>query len=536
MYWESKRKLDELNERLRLAKKEGDSAPVLVHATEDAASVIQETAMPAQITPTPNLETNSIANTAGSQTASIARTTDHILEITPNKPVTKSEAVIAIDSVINQPTMSLSPEHGSIVGETPSTDFKILPQEINATNYLIVNQEVQEIGESMELLKKLADPAEDTEDLISEDLRGFAVAAKQPLNLPIPDIKSSTEISKITANALGSGNNELKDIDHEIIYEPDFEDIDSSTASASNILEISDLNKSGEESVKVGTAEKFVFNVIDNLDPQSSAALTTATEFSKSFTTSSNDIDLSIKMIPTNLVEALTESIFSDLLKDSLDLAVTMTQPLLLKSESLPLASNPAVAKLPVSSLVSNNSVITSPFSSFIPPVIELDYNTILANGCAYVIQLLSEILPEGSTYWEPPLIKAINELPALLEPVRDLLIDVANEAIFDQFEKHRFYDDPRTKLYQRRTIKPAKVSKEALINGCSTKFRMWRMHSIKHGTNLDALLIETVKSEGKILCNILNDEILVKKRIFEEIWNDLIEDTAHCALDANLI
>jgi hypothetical protein len=387
-------------------------------------------------------------------------------------------------------------------------------KEIQAVTENLLSKETLKIESPLEPKKQIEDPNDDTSDFISEEVSGY----EEP-HLPTTTMLDTYRLDAQITPELAVSNNmavlkllekdpvvESKPEIGEDIYVSDFEDIESSTGSATT-----NMKSSPQVAVKVGTAEKFVVNVVDNFNTQ----MPSSSVISDSFASAGKDIDIPIRMVSTSLLNSLTESIFVDLLKESVNFAIAM-KPKLPES----------VILIPPVNQVETHVITPQYFPLPISTAKELDYNTILGNGCTYVIEKLKNILPEGSYYWDPPRVtsKLLPELPDL---VRSLLVDSTNEALYECFEKQRFYDDPRTKCYQKKTVKPKKVSRDFLLQVCDAKFEEWRMHSLKHGINLDALLIDTVKTEGKILCNILNDEVFVKNALLDDIFHDLLEDTA---------
>lgn len=160
------------------------------------------------------------------------------------------------------------------------------------------------------------------------------------------------------------------------------------------------------------------------------------------------------------------------------------------------------------------------------------DYSTSLSNGCNIVLDTLQMIWPDDSLFWDPPVISSelFQQLP---EPVKELLIDATNEAIYDQFEKQRFYDDPVTKEYKKKTLRPRKIGKQTLLKAVGETLEQWRIYPIRNGRNVDKLLTKTVLQEGTPLFDIRKDEVTVKNRIVEDIFSEMLDDAIKTVINS---
>lgn len=217
-------------------------------------------------------------------------------------------------------------------------------------------------------------------------------------------------------------------------------------------------------------------------------------------------------------VSKMTNSIFKDLISDAF---------VLVRKSKVP-PPPPARDKLTIK--VFDLAKIESPATKVAPPPAIL---TSLPSASDMMVNLLTLFLGSGSHSSCP-------ELPvAFLAPPMDqdlgpLLLDSLQEALFNQFERHRIYGRPNRPLYTKALIKPPPLTSKALIEGCRKTIASWAGYQDMFGANMDRMLIAAVKEEGKYLCEIRDDEVDVKLQMVDLIWDDLIGDTLNTLLSIN--
>ncbi|KAJ3304069.1 hypothetical protein HDV03_003183 [Kappamyces sp. JEL0829] len=213
------------------------------------------------------------------------------------------------------------------------------------------------------------------------------------------------------------------------------------------------------------------------------------------------------------LVQQLTESIFADLLGDSVQ-AMMVKEPL----------PEPA-AKVPISIVIPRLADLSDASSPKIDLKKEPLFAEVFSGGLDVLFLELEKLLLSSDKYTAPPEIPA--QLKNLLpQDIGDLLVDALGEALHQLFEKHRDYNRPARPFYEKRSIKPLPVSRERILSECRKTMQKWNAYSLVHGADLDQVLIETVKSEGKWYCDIQDDEVAVKNKLVGGIWNAVLDDT----------
>jgi len=149
--------------------------------------------------------------------------------------------------------------------------------------------------------------------------------------------------------------------------------------------------------------------------------------------------------------------------------------------------------------------------------------------GVEILFKELDLIFPAGSKYSEPPSIP-LSYLEGLLpSSVASLLVDCLESAIVAQFAKHLAYNQPNRMFYEKKLMKPPPISSAKLIHVCKNQLNEWIEYPKSHGTDINLLLEEMVKVEGKSYCDLQEDIARVKLEMSDSIFNDLINGTVDC-------
>jgi len=73
------------------------------------------------------------------------------------------------------------------------------------------------------------------------------------------------------------------------------------------------------------------------------------------------------------------------------------------------------------------------------------------------------------------------------------------------------------------------------LISISKKRLYEWIQYPKTHGINIDSMLAEIVKAEGKSYCDLKDDLASVKLEVANSIFNDLINDTVNCLLKISI-
>lgn len=224
-----------------------------------------------------------------------------------------------------------------------------------------------------------------------------------------------------------------------------------------------------------------------------------------------------------DFLDLMTESIFSDLLENALDLASylnkTQKRPKLIIP--LPNLSAPVV------------TVEEPQVKKIVEPI--WTFSDDLDKGVGILCEELERIFPQDAKYSEPPSLSSFYLDGLLPERVVPVLLDCLESSIYAQFERHRIYNRPNRPHYEKRMVKPAPISSAKLVAVCKKTLQDWIQYPKSNGTDIDLLLSETVKEEGKSYCDLKEDETQVKLDLVDHLFDDLISDTVNCLFQTAL-
>ncbi|KAL5040309.1 hypothetical protein RTP6_007326 [Batrachochytrium dendrobatidis] len=109
---------------------------------------------------------------------------------------------------------------------------------------------------------------------------------------------------------------------------------------------------------------------------------------------------------------------------------------------------------------------------------------------------------------------------------IRELVLAVANETLYNLFELHRQYDDPIRPFLKKQPLKPHAITRPALLTAVTKAVKDYVEYSDIHDENLDVLLIEEIKRNERDWLALDIPEAMIRLRLEEEIWDELIGDT----------
>ena len=174
--------------------------------------------------------------------------------------------------------------------------------------------------------------------------------------------------------------------------------------------------------------------------------------------------------------------------------------------------------------------LIIKPKNGMNPPAEPIvTFSSDLVKGIEILHEEMSRIFPPGTTYSEPPAIPSLRLEEMLPPSTSALLLDCLESAILKQFEKHRTYNKPNRPHYEKKLMKPPPVKSEMLIASCEKQLGAWIQYPDKYGTDINRLLVETVKEEAKSYCDLKEDLAKVKLEMVDSIFSDLLNDTVDC-------